>query len=146
MSALRTHKEFRAMTTDASSLRLESGQVVVECGIALLCVLTIILFTIEVCGAIYAHTVLADATSEGIHYAVVHASDMAGAEAMVRSVATYSLHDVSKIGISVTYPDGTAVPPARVAIRVTYPYVPWLGMFMENPPTMRAFAEGRLVR
>jgi Flp pilus assembly protein TadG len=128
------------------SLRLESGQVVIEFGIALLCVLTMCLFTIEFCGAIHAHTVLADATSEGVRYAMVHSADPAGTEATVRSVATYTLHDVSKMQVSITYPDGTAVPPARVAISVTYPYVPWLTKFMENPPTMRAFAEGRLVR
>ena len=134
------------MTTMGALRRVESGEVVIESGVALLCVLSMIFFTIEFCGAIYAHTVLADATSEGVHYAVVHSSDMAGTEATVRSVATYSLHDVSKVAVSVTYPDGTAVPPARVAISVSYPYVPWLTQFMENPPTMRAFAEGRLVR
>jgi len=134
------------MTKSGSLPKLESGQALAEFAVALPIVLIMIFVTIEFCGAIYAYTVIADATSEGIHYAVVHGSDTGGTVARVKSVVSYTFHDVSKIAISITYPDGTAIPPARVAISVSYQYVPWLGNFMEHPPTMRAFAEGRLVR
>jgi Flp pilus assembly protein TadG len=125
--------------------REERGTVLVELAISLLIILTILFATLELCGAVYTYTVLANAANEGVRYAIVHSSDSTGAADRVRTYAAYSMHDVSAMVVSVTYPDGSATPPNRVAVSVSYQYVPYLGNFMANPPTMAAYSEGRLV-
>jgi Flp pilus assembly protein TadG len=133
---------FRAVR---SLWREQPGTVLLELAVSILLVLTILFSTIELCGAVYTYTVLADAANEGVRYAIVHSSDSGGVLSKVKAYSAYSLHDVSKMGVSVTYPDGSAVPPNRVAVSVTYQYVPYLNYFMANPPQMSAYAEGRLV-
>ena len=123
----------------------QRGAVLIEFAVSILLVLTILFSTLELCSAVYTYTVIADAANEGVRYAIVHSSDTAGAVSQVKTYAAYSLHDVSKIGVSVTYPDGSAVPPNRVAVSLTYQYVPYINGFMAKPPTMSAYAEGRLV-
>jgi Flp pilus assembly protein TadG len=123
----------------------QRGTVLIEFAISLLLVLTILFTTLELCSAVYTYTVLADAANEGVRYAIVHSSDTSGAISKVKKYAAYSMHDVSKIVVSVTYPDGSSVPPNRVAVSVTYQYVAYIGHFMAKPPTMSAYAQGRLV-
>ena len=122
----------------------ERGAVLIEFAISILMVLTILFMTFELCGMVYAYTVLADAANEGVRYAIVHSSNSTGVVTQVKAYAAYSLHDVSKMVVSVTYPDGSAVPPKRVVVSVTYQYVPYLNI-IANPPTLSAYAEGRLV-
>jgi Flp pilus assembly protein TadG len=116
----------------------------VEIAISILTVLTVIFMTIELSGAIYTYVVLADAANEGVRYAIVHSGDTTGTISIVKTYAAYSIHDVSKMSVAVTYPDGSAVPPNRVALTVTYNYVPYLN-FMTSPPVMHAYAVSRLV-
>lgn len=123
----------------------QQGTVLIEFAISILLVLTMLLTTLELCSAVYTYTVLADAANEGVRYAIVHSSDTSGAVSKVKTYAAYSMHDVSKIVVSVTYPDGSSAPPNRVAVSVTYQYVPYVGNFMAKPPTMSAYAQGRLV-
>jgi Flp pilus assembly protein TadG len=123
----------------------ERGAVLVEFAISILLVLTILFSALELCSAVYTYTVLADAANEGVRYAIVHSSDTSGAVSKVKTYAAYSMHNVSAIQVSVTYPDGSSVPPNRVAVAVTYQYVPYVGNFMKKPPTMFAYAQGRLV-
>ena len=101
---------------------------------------------VELSSAVYSYTVLSDAANEGLRYLIVHSSDSAGAQTTVQTYAAFTLHDVSKINISVScnLDPGGCVPPNRAKITVTYNYLPYVG-FMKNPPTMTAFAEGRLV-
>jgi TadE-like protein len=115
-----------------------------EFSISILLVLTILFSTCELCTLIYTYAVMSDAANEGVRYAVVHSSDSAGAITRVKMYAALSLHNVANIAVSVTYPDGTAVPPSRIAVSVTYHYVPYLN-FMSNPPTISAYAQGRLM-
>lgn len=131
--------------TVASFRRDQGGATLIEFALSLLLFLTVLFATLELCGAIYTYTVLADAANEGLRYAIVHSSDSSGAVNTVKTYAAYSLHDVSKMEVSVTYPDGSAVPTNRVAVSVIYSYVPYLGNFMAHPPTLSAYAEGRLV-
>jgi Flp pilus assembly protein TadG len=126
-------------------LNEQHGAVMIEFAISSLLVLTVLFMTLELCGAVYTYAVLADAANEGVRYAIVHSADTSGAINQVNTYAAYSMHDVSHIQVSVTYPDGSSVPPNRVAVSVSYQYVPYLGNFMKNPPTMSAFAQGRLV-
>jgi Flp pilus assembly protein TadG len=130
----------------AGFIKQESGSVYIEIAVAVLCFLGVIFSAMEVCSAAYAYTVLADAANEGVHYAVFNSTDETGAINTVKTYAADTLHDVSDINVSLTYPDGAATPPDRVAVTVTYQYVPYLSTFMTNPPAMHAYAEGRLLR
>lgn len=146
MRTLGTKNRLRHIGASAAFLKNETGSVYVEFTLALMLFLVILFGTMELCSAAYTYTVLADAANEGVHFAMLNSSDEAGAVNTVQTYAASTLHDVSNIHISVTYPDGTATPPNRVAVSVSYSYVPYLGIFMTNPPTMHAYAEGRTVR
>ena len=138
---------FRKLSTIrelASLHRDEAGAAMVEIALSILIVLTVIFMTIELTSAVYTYVVIADAANEGVRYAIVHSGDTSGTVSTVKTYAAFSIHDVSKISVSVSYPDGSAVPPNRVALTVTYNYVPYLN-FMTNPPIMHAYAVSRLV-
>ena len=128
----------------ADFLNEQEGSALVELALSIMLVLTVIFMTIELTSAIYTYVVLTDAANEGLRYAIVHSGDTSGAVNTVKTFAGYSIHDVSKMSVAVTYPDGSAVPPNRVAVTVTYNYVPYLG-FMKHPPAMHAYAVSRLV-
>lgn len=127
-------------------LKQDSGSMMVELSVALLVFFAVIFGTMELCSAAYSYTVLADAANEGVHYAILNSADQSGAVQVVKTYATNTLHDTSTINVSVTYPDGANTPPNRVAVRVSYTYVPYVSWVMANPPTMHAYAEGRMVR
>ena len=122
----------------------QAGTALLELALSIMLVLTVVFMTIELTGAIYTYVVLVDAANEGLRYAIVHSADTSGAVSKVKTYAAYSIHDMSKMSVAVQYPDGSAVPPNRVAVTVTYNYVPYLG-FMKAPPAMHAYASGRLV-
>jgi Flp pilus assembly protein TadG len=144
MRILRIQKRLRHIGASDGFLKHEIGAVAVEFSVALSCFLMIIFVTMELCSAAYTYTVLAEAANEGVHYAVLNSADQTGAVNTVKHYASCTLHDVSQIAVSVTYPDGTTTPLSRVAVSVSYQYVPYLSSFMTNPPTMSAYAEGRL--
>jgi len=88
---------------------------------------------------------MADAAHEGVRYAVVHSGgDSSGTSSRVSTFAATSLHNISAISTSVTFPDGDATPPHRVRVTVTYTFVPYLSSFV-TAPTIHAFSEGRMV-
>lgn len=126
-------------------LRQESGSTMIELSVTLMFFFTVIFGTMELCSAAYSYTVLADAVNEGVHYAILNSGDQPGAVQTVKTYATETLHDVSAINVSVTYPDGDNTPPNRVAVAVSYQYLPYVGWIIPNPPTMHAYAEGRMV-
>ena len=123
--------------------RNQKGAVAIEFVLSFMIVMTTLFWTLELCMLVYTRTVLSDAANEGVRYAIVHSADTTGTVAKVKTYAAYSLHNISKINVSVAYPDG-ALPPGRVAITVTYTYVPYLKLW-STPPTLTAFAESRLV-
>jgi len=123
----------------------EAGTMFVEYSVAAALFLTIAFSLMELCSAGYTYTVLADAANEGVHYAMLNSTDEAGAINAVKGYAGNSMHDISKLNVAVAYPDGASTPPNRIAINVSYQYVPYLNLVMNNPPTMHAFAEGRMV-
>jgi Flp pilus assembly protein TadG len=142
-------------------LREERGQAQVEFALSIMVVLLTVFFAWELLMAMYTASVLADAAKEGVRYAIVHgsnsslcsgpnpsspcASDPTAAEVVnvVKNYARASLHDVSAITVSVTYPDGNNDPPSRVAVTVTYSYVPYINV--PFAPTLRTKAAGRIV-
>lgn len=108
-------------------------------------IFTIVFWVFELGWLMYTYTVMADAANEGVRYAIVHSGDNTSAiQSDVTAFAQTSLHDVSGIAVSVSYPNGTA-PPNTVTVTVTYTFVPWLSGYISTP-TMQTFAEGRMIR
>ena len=132
-----------------------------EFALSIMVVLITIFFAWELLMAMYTASVLADAAKEGVRYAIVHGSnsslcsgpnlsspcayDAPAAEVVntVKNYAKASLHDTSAINVTVTYPDGNNEPPSRVAVTVTYSYVPYINL--PFTPTMTTKAAGRIV-
>jgi Flp pilus assembly protein TadG len=109
-------------------------------------IFAVVFWVFEVGWLMYTYTVMADAANEGVRHAIVHSGgDSSGAQTTVKNFAHTSLHDISAISVSVTFPDGSAAPPNRVVVTVTYTYVPWLKHYISNIPTMKTYAEGRMV-
>ena len=142
-------------------LRGERGEAQVEFALSIMTVLVTIFFGWELLMAMYTASVLADAAKEGVRYAIVHgsnstlcsgpnaskpcASDPGAAEVVntVKNYAQASLHDITAINVAVTYPDGSNDAPNRVAVTVTYNFVPYINL--PFTPTLTTKAAGRIV-
>jgi Flp pilus assembly protein TadG len=125
--------------------RGQRGQAVVEAAMTLAIVFMVVFWIFELGWVMYTYSVLADAANEGVRYSIVHSGgDATGTQTLVKTFAGTSLHNVSAISTTVTFPDGNATPPNRVRVAVTYTYVPFLSNFI-NPPKMHAYSEGRMV-
>ncbi len=122
------------------------GQSTVETTIILVIVFMVAFWIFELGWLMYTYSVLADAANEGVRYAVVHSGgDVAGTQARVKTFAAASLHNIAAMPApSVTFPDGSAAPPNRVRVTVTYTYIPYIPKAIVAP-TMHAYAEGRMV-
>jgi len=108
-------------------------------------IFTVVFWIFELSELMYTYSVLADAANEGVRYSIVHSGgDVGGTRSKVATFASISIHNVSKMTTSVTFPDGSSVPPNRVRVAVTYAYIPYLSNFI-TAPTMKAYAEGRMV-
>ena len=130
-------------------LRRQRGQSLLETAMMIVVIFTVVFWIFELGWLMYTYAVMADAANEGVRYAVVHSGgDVAGTQARVIAFAQTSLHDVQALSATppqVTFPDGSAAPPNRVRVTVTYTYVPWLKQFI-NTPTMNTYAEGTMIR
>ena len=125
--------------------RGESGQSLLETAMMITIIFAVVFWMFEIGWLMYTYSVMANAANEGVRYSIVHSGgDAAGTEATVKNFATASLHDVTAITTSITFPDGSAAPPNRVRVAVTYVYIPYLPRFI-SAPTMRTYAEGRMV-
>ena len=139
----------------------EQGQAQVEFALSIMVVLVTVFFSWELLMAMYTASVMADAAKEGVRYAIVHGSNStlcsgpnlsnpcaydAPGDQVVSTVKAYakaSLHDTSAISVTVSYPDGSNEPPSRVAVTVTYSYVPYINL--PFAPTLTTKAAGRIV-
>src|SRR6266852_7115278 len=93
-------------------LHRQRGQALVETALMMWVIITVVFFMFELGWLMYTYSVLANAANEGVRYALVHSgADAGGTQTTVHSFATASLHDVSGITTSVTFPDGSAAPP-----------------------------------
>lgn len=121
----------------------ESGQSLLETALMIVVIFVVVFWTFETGELVYTYSVLADAANEGVRYSIVHSGgDSSGTQTTVKNFAKASMHNVSGLTAAVTFPDGTATPPNRVRVIVTYTYVPTLGAFS---PAMTTYAEGRMV-
>ena len=129
-----------------SRWRRQRGQSTVETATMIVVIFLVAFWIFELAWLMYTYSVLADAANEGVRYAVVHSGgDVAGTQATVKTFAAASLHNISAMPApSVTFPDGSAAPPNRVRVTVTYTYIPYLPNAIVAP-TMHAYAEGRMV-
>jgi Flp pilus assembly protein TadG len=124
----------------------QRGQSLLETAVMFVVIFAIVFWVFEIGWLMYTYTVMADAANEGVRHAIVHSGgDSSGTQTTVKNFAHTSLHDISAISVSVTFPDGGAAPPNRVVVTVTYTYVPWLKNYISNIPTMKTYAEGRMV-
>lgn len=124
----------------------DRGAAQVEFALTILTVLVVVFMLMELCSAVYTYAVLSDAVNEGLRYAIVHSTDANFTTNVTNKVTTYagnSAHDMAAMSVTIATPDG-ATPPGRVQITVSYPYVPYT-FWMSSPPTMHAYAEGRMV-
>jgi Flp pilus assembly protein TadG len=152
------------------------GQATVEFALVVVLLIVVILSMLELILLMHTYNVLADAAKEGVRYAEVHGTgnskpsgptcpcaDIDGPAVpvgtatvpgygsgygVVKTYAQYSLHDMSGMTVTVTYPD-TANPPAnqapnRVQVVVAYPFSPLFGLGWPTV-TVNAAAEGRIM-
>lgn len=142
-------------------LRGERGEAQVEFALSIMVVLVTIFFAWELLMAMYTAAVLADAAKEGVRYAIVHGSNSslcsgpnpsspctydAPAAEVVNTVKTYaqaSLHNISAITVTVTYPDGNNEALSRVEVTVIYNFVPYVNL--PFTPRLTTKAAGRIV-
>jgi Flp pilus assembly protein TadG len=108
-------------------------------------IFTVTFWVFELAWLMFTYAVLANAANEGVRYSIVRSGgDPTGAQTTVQAFAATSLHNVSGLSTLVTFPDGSAAPPSRVRVTVTYTYVPYLSNFITTP-TVHTYAEGRMV-
>src|SRR3569833_1000574 len=125
----------------------EEGSSSLEFALAGMLIFTLLFGIIELSGALYTYVVLSHAANEGLRYAIVHSGDgaalVSNTRAKIVNEVGLSFHDTSGMTVAVTAPAGSFAPPNRVSISLTYPFIPYLNLFLPDPPTMRAFAQGR---
>jgi Flp pilus assembly protein TadG len=108
-------------------------------------IFNVVFWVFELGWLMYTYSVMADAANEGVRYAIVHSGgDTSSAQARVATFAATSLHNVSAISTSITFPDGSSAPPNRVRVTVSYTYDPWLRQYITTP-SMTTYAEGRMI-
>jgi len=139
-----------------------AGQAMVEFLLSILVLLIVVVGIIEMIGLIYTYTVLADAATEGVRYAIVHGCNKDGSmcsgictlnpctdstgdnvTAYARQFLGASLHDPSAIPVTVNYPNGDSKSTSLVTVTISYPYQPLFGLSWPTI-TVRAKAEGRI--
>jgi Flp pilus assembly protein TadG len=132
----------------------QRGAVMVEFALSILFTVLLIFMVFEMVSLVYTYAVLSDAAKEGVRYAIVRGSDVAAAEqcsptsttGLINAVTDYakmSLHDVSAITVTPTYPDGDNAATDRVKVTVSYTYVPYISLPF-TAPTITTTAEGRI--
>lgn len=146
-------------------LREARGQATVEFILAVLFVMVMVFWALELVMWVYTYTVMAEAAKEGVRYAVVHGcgtnastcsgpcsaptsacTDASGANVIgvVKGYAQYCLHNTSGLTPAVTYLDSSAASPSRVQVVIQYSYQPYFSLPW-SPPTIYANSEGRIV-
>ena len=128
-----------------SSWHEDNGGSLLETALVIPMIFTVVFWVFELSWLMFTYAVLANAANEGVRYSIVHSGgDPGGVQTTVQTFAATSLHNMSGLSTSVTFPDGNASAPNRVRVTVTYTYVPALSAFISTP-TLRAYAEGRMV-
>ena len=120
----------------------EVGQATLEILVSLTVVFSLVFWLFELCMLAYTCSVLNSAAQQGVRYAIMHGIDSSicsgpdtsctnqtpysNVQAVVTNEASASLHNMSAMTVTVSYPDSTAAIGSPVAVKVTYTYVPYL--------------------
>ena len=120
----------------------EAGQATLEILVSLTVVFSLVFWSFELCMLAYTCSVLNSAAQQGVRYAIMHGIDSSicsgpdtsctnqtpysNVQAVVTNEASASLHNMSAMTVTVSYPDSTAAIGSSVAVKVTYTYVPYL--------------------
>jgi len=142
-----------------SLLHRTHGSATLETALALIVGIPFCLYAFETCMMTYTEGVLADATRMSVRYAIVHGTDSsncsgpskgcadstgANVQDIVTDDAAVSLHNMSGLVVSVSYPDGTSTPGSHVLVQSSYPYVPYFAL-PGMTQTLQAESEGVIV-
>jgi len=145
---------------NGTALRGEEGSASIETAISLTVAFALVFWLFELCQCAYSIAVLDDAVAEGIRYAVVHGSDSsncsgpttgcadssgANVSTVVTTWAKLTLHNMSGMTVSVSWPESTGCKPGSlVTVTATYPYVAMI-KGLSFSPTVVATAQGRII-
>lgn len=151
-------KKFRSRAFKADA----RGAVQIEFVLSILTIMFVIFAMWELIMIVHTMNVLSDSAKEGVRYAIVHGAhnqncsgpnpppectspDLTASNVVnrVKEYAKYSLHDITAIAVTVTYPDSSIAAPSRVRVEVAYDFIPYT--VLNYRPTLRAVAEGRIV-
>jgi len=138
----------------------DAGSSTIETAISLSVLFSLTFWLVEMSLFVYTIAVLDDAAHQGVRYAIAHGTDSsscsgpttgcgdstgANVTAVVKAVSAYSLHKISGMTVTVTYPDATGSKAGSlVKVAISYPYVPFIKMLGFNQTTTVS-AEGRIV-
>jgi Flp pilus assembly protein TadG len=138
----------------------EEGSMLIEFSLSMWTLFLVTFLIFEFCMTVYTYSVLSNAAREGIRYAIVHGTDSTSCSgpstgcgdtggsnvtAVVNGFAAISFHDLSRMTVTPTWPDGTSTPSSRVVVTISYAYVPYLTLPGFDSPHMQVTAEGRIV-
>lgn len=132
----------------------QCGASLVELGVTLPVLMTLLFCMFEVCLAFYSHDLISEFARQGTRYAMVHGASCPTTsnptcEATATQVNTYvsslSMPNIAggTITPATTYPDGNEAVGSRVQVKVTYvfpikmPFVPTSALTMTSTSVMR---------
>lgn len=141
-------------------LQREDGQSLVETALSLILSFSVAFLLFEASMFAYSYSVINDAAREGVRYAIVHGTDSsncsgpssgcgdasaANVVAVVKSYAATSFHDISKMTVTVSYPDTTQSQPlSLVVVTVDYTFIPYF-KFPALSSTLHLASKGRIL-
>ena len=126
----------------------ECAQSLLETAFMLIVIFMVVFWILEICGMVYTYATIANAAEEGARYGITKSGVVTNDSRIVARVENFagaSKHDVSRISVAVSLPDGGSTPPNRIRVTVSYTYVPWLTYFLKKSLVVSAYAEGRMV-
>ena len=123
------------------------GSTIVEFALVSFQLLLVILAAFEFGRMILVFTTVANAARIGVRYAIVHGSmstasgvngpsgpgSTANVVNVVRDYAGVGLLDLSKLTVTVSYPDASNTPGSRVTVTTRYAYDPWVVLPLNVP-------------
>ena len=119
--------------------RGERGAALIEFSLVAVQLFLVLFAIVEFSRIVLVATTVANSARAGVRYAIVHGGTRTGSgidgpsgpgstseiESRVRFYAGAGLMNLSRLTVSVTYPDGSNLPGSRVSVGVVYAYDPF---------------------
>lgn len=149
----------RAWKSLRCAIHLEDGQAMVETAVSILLTIIVCFWLFEFSMLAYTYSVLNEATHEGVHYAITHGSDSSLCSGpttgcgdtsatnvvnIVKTAAAASLHDMTAMKVTVSYPESSCKPSSLVTVTVAYSYLPYVNLAGLGT-SVNMTAQGRIV-